>query len=891
MGMIARGPFPHGWVPDADAVDAPPGSLLRADNMILDEEDILSCRLGSSKINGSPFADTDIHSLHTQSLNGVRYRMAGAGAKVYANGSALSPTFANSGDIQFGTHMGQIFMARSTSRHKYDGTTVRNWGILMTGAAAAGVVPSAGGSNNTDVFISGDSGESPAIAAEVGSVGFTDDRGGSANSALDVTPDANGQAIITKTFAGDTDFTVLGSSNIPATDDSVVSLWAYFPDPSKIFQISLQISINGATIWSDVYATIWFIGDMAARGEVIAGWNKLTVRRGDMVRGGPGTAGKDWSTVRMVRVVIQGAVEDPGNTYIDEVVISGGTGSLLNGDYEFIYVYVRDDGSYIANSGPSPATNPIHFDSAAAAITVPADASRDTQINQIWIFRRGETLDDWYRTVVYSGSITTGTIAITDSTSDQDALEDGILLDDDVIPVPSNIIGIEGPYYDRLFVLTATTLYPSRRLRPDNFADEQAIRVAGPDETALWVKKAHGGLYIGTTKEIYRLDGTGAELPDGVMDFTLTPVNIDNPPRNEAVAQEGSLLCYPAADGWRAFTGAGSRLLSGRTSLLYQGRTRHGVSPANLATGRFRAAICKSQLVATTPEGASTTTTTVLYRYSFIRDRWYRHVYPYSFRSIFREPDGTLIAGDNAGFVYELDEGTDDATTAIPIVIWTPRDSDGNGFAPKVSSSFVVNIDSGGVTFTGTFHANEDATTVQTITGSSTGLSPQSFNLSDLAIWRQLQLRLTASANAGFRLSRYILNYLALPVGVKVWDSGPMDLGRQDLVWVRRVRLKVRAAGTLTITPYFDDVEFDAVTIDPSEHSLGGDVTDDQTDKVTIFDVPVGRGYFGTVPRIKVESDSDFHPFWVEFQFRRTAEQSEKPDVRVMSGLGGEAVA
>lgn len=880
MGMLARGPFPLGWTPDADAVDAPPGSLLRMDNLTLDEHNILSLRMGSSRINTLPFTDTDIHSLHTQNLSGTRYRMAGATNKVYANGAALSPTFDGTGDISFGTHMGQIFMARGTSRYKFDGVTVRNWGILMTGTQPT-VAATLGGSNNSTAMISGDSGESPAVAAEEGSIGgFTDDRLGNPNGAIIIDPDASigGRAVITKTWPSDQNFNSLGSGAVPATDDSIISLWIYITDPTQFFQISLQISVNGPTIWSDSYSTIWFISEMAQAGQFVSGWNQLTVRRGDMVRSGS-TAGKDWSTVRMIRIVIQGHVLDPGQVYLDDLKMAGGTGSLLNGDYQFAYVYVRDSGSYIAYSAPSAFSEPHHFDSQAAAITIPADGARDTQINQIWIFRRGEKLDDWYRTVVYSGAIGTGIISITDSTSDQEALDAGIIMDLDVIPVPNDIIGIEGPYYDRLFVLTQTTLYPSRRLKPDNFAAEQAIRVAGPDEIALWVKKAHGGLYIGTTKDIYRLDGTGAEYPDGAMDFTFNGLNIDHPPRNEAVAQEGSLLCYLAAAGWRAFTGAGSQELVGKTSLLYQQRDRHGISAVNTISGRFRAAICKGQLVAVTPEG-SELNSNILYRHIFNKDQWYRHPYRHVMRSIFREPDGTLIAGDNEGTVWKLDDGFNgDDDVDIPVALWTPRDGDGNGYVPKVSSSLVLNVDTNGHVMRVVLYADEVPDIVQEMVGTSLGITPLAYNVSDLEIWRQMQIQIEGNFS-NFRLSGFVLNYLALPMGIKAWDSGPMDIGRQDIVWARRVTMKVRAAANLVVTPFFDGIEFETVTIVPTSAELN---------RVTILDVPIERGFFGRVPRFKIESDLDFHPYWVEFQVRRTTQHSEKPDIRVSCNLGGEA--
>jgi len=888
--MLTRGPFPLGWTPDADAVNAPAGSLLRADNTILDELNILSLRRGSAKINDDPLADLDVHSLHTQALNGVRYRMVGAGAHVYSNGTMLPQLMDGDGDIPFGTHMGQIFYGRGTSKYKYDGTDVLNWGIRQTGGAPT-AAPGVGGTTNSTELISGDSTESPAIVMEIDDgtgPTYTEDRNGVANAALAMNVNAGGQAIATKNWATDQDLTILGSGLFPATDDSVVSFWAYFPDPTKVFQISLQIGVNGPTIWSDVFASIWFIADMAAEGKVVAGWNQLTVRRGDMVRGGPGTAGQGWNTVRMIRVVMQANVADPGQLAFDNLKISGtSVGSPLSGAYEWAYAYYRDNGSYLAYSALSASSGFFQIDATSAGITIPVDINRDSQVNQIWVFRRGgELVDGWYRTAVYAPgtSVGTGAITISDTLSDQDALELNILADEDTDLPPDNIIGIEGPYYDRLFVLTATHLYPSRRLSPDNFAVTQVIRIAGPDEHALWVKKAFGGLYIGTTKDIYRIDGTGAELPDGTVEFDKTPLNIDNPPISEGVAQEGSLLVYLASDGWRAFTGAGSQPLVGSTSMLYQGQTRHGVEPVNVTAGRFRAAIAKSQMVAITPEGADGISSRVLYRYNFKSSLWYRHTYAPSFRSIFREPDGTLIAGDDAGYVRVLDVGTDDDSgSLIPVTVWTSRDDSGDGIAPKQASNLTINIDSGSLPFSIGIHTDDDGSLGMSIDGQTASMGPVAFDVSSLSLFKQVQLRITGSFTR-FRLAGFVLNFLALPRGVKVWDSGPLDLGTQDLIWARRIKLKVRASQDLIITPYFDGNAFETLTI-----AINGDL--DNQNRITVVEAPAPRGYFGRTPRFVIRSSEDFYPYWVELLPRLTAASTEKNPVRMSAGLGGEGAA
>ena len=83
MGVLARTNFGRGWMPDADAIAAPPDALLRMDNCILDELGVVALRKGSAPINDTPFADRDVHSLYTAILDGIRVRFAGAGNYIY----------------------------------------------------------------------------------------------------------------------------------------------------------------------------------------------------------------------------------------------------------------------------------------------------------------------------------------------------------------------------------------------------------------------------------------------------------------------------------------------------------------------------------------------------------------------------------------------------------------------------------------------------------------------------------------------------------------------------------------------------------------------------------------------------------------------------------------
>ena len=78
-----------------------------------------------------------------------------------------------------------------------------------------------------------------------------------------------------------------------------------------------------------------------------------------------------------------------------------------------------------------------------------------------------------------------------------------------------------------------------------SFATGQAIRVTGADERPLWVRKALGGLYIGTTKDVYWLDGTGAERRRGdvgIKDGRVVAIRADGGMEQLGLAKGGAWI-------------------------------------------------------------------------------------------------------------------------------------------------------------------------------------------------------------------------------------------------------------------------------------------------------------------------------------------------------------
>lgn len=251
--------FDLGWMPDADAINAPPNALLRADNLTLDELGIVSLRQGATKVNaGLPLSELDIHSLFTIFRNGSRVRYAGAGNKVFRQSTLdIGVTMTGSGDISFGSNLGQVFFARGTSKYKDDGTTVRNWGISMTGGA-----PSVSGPivSDTKEYASWDATETATHTVDedngAGLV-YAEDHLEVPDGAFTGQPEiGSGRLVITRNFGAPFDYTVLDGGR-DASDEDVIKFWMFVSNPNVVEKTTLQIDVNGGTFTLDYFIKEW----------------------------------------------------------------------------------------------------------------------------------------------------------------------------------------------------------------------------------------------------------------------------------------------------------------------------------------------------------------------------------------------------------------------------------------------------------------------------------------------------------------------------------------------------------------------------------------------------------------------------------------------------------
>jgi hypothetical protein len=908
MPNLFRKASGYRWAPDADATNAPEGSLLRADNTVPSETGARAVRKGSAIIY-SGLQDQRVHSLYAPTLQDTVYRIAGVDDQVYRDGVTFGTEFDGSGDIAFGDDSYQLFAARGKTKKKFDGTHFHEWGIAAPQYPATLTAVAA----ITTTVASFDSTEDPAFTINEGTGAFVDSYAAVANGALSLTPSATtGRATASKKFTSDQDYLDISGSSGGSTD--LFDFRAWMQEPQKVNKITVMFGLGtGADPFVDDYyyfdwnikengtVDIKDVASISAAAVNIANtkmlsvlspsevtsikspaeaaavmkrigrssgpsstqrvdaqenspaWGHLAATRGQFIRVG-GTAGRDWKTVRGFKVVYTGVPKATEKAYFDDAIWSGGGDRALTGTYRVGYCFARQfkdaqtNEIYTELSPMSPISSDVVLNQQTLKITIGATAlsAKDPQVDQTWIYIHGGFLDTYYRFLVTSATVNLGMtideltnpagsnfnspeersrlashgftyapgygaqssdLIVTVDKSETDALIENETYTPGMVGPPDNIIAIAGPWNSRMFVLTEDGyLYASSQRAPSSFSLYHCVDIRRYG-IPYWMLGVGGNIYVGCSEDILRISGTGDEEAGTVFaDIYAEPTNNANPPVDGAVQTDGNAIIYRAADGLMSFTGASSTPMpESGTGLLWRGYSRHGVEHLNTTTGRFRMALDNHDVYMLATEGTDTDPTS-LWRYDAVYQQWNRFTYPVTFLSLWREPDGSLLAGTTTGEIYELEVGNSDNGTAIPVNIITPIDDGDATFSRKDSSDIQLHCYTAGVS--GTIGLLKDGGSVSALDIPFTATTPGVFRADATALgaFLRMQLRISGSFNE-FLLHSFNVTYRQRPQQVMVLDTGhliPPNNG--DLAWVVESEIDCISPVDLTLTVYKDDV-------------------------------------------------------------------------------------
>ena len=385
-------------------------------------------------------------------------------------------------------------------------------------------------------------------------------------------------------------------------------------------------------------------------------WGHLSVTRGQFKRSGK-TSGRSWKTVRGFKIVYSVVPGSQDSIYVDDAIWTGGGSRSLTGTFKVGYRYARrlldENGAeiYTELSPMSPISDDIILAQQTLQVTIPASAltAKDAQVDTIWVYLYGGWLDTYYRVAITSaapsGGMTIEDLSARrsgstdfdqkeersrlaslgfsypeDSSSSDDltvsifkseleALSDNEPFEPGSVGPPNNIIGIAGPWRKRMFALTSEGwLYISSGKRPSSFSVYHTIDLRRYG-TPYWVIYAGEHIFVGTSKDIIRIEGSGNIDPDTGVLLDLYPreMGVGNPPVDESAGTDGSSILYRSGDGPMLFGGVVAQPIPfAGTSFLWKGRSRHGVSELDTKNGRFRFEVDNHNLYMLAPEGEAT---------------------------------------------------------------------------------------------------------------------------------------------------------------------------------------------------------------------------------------------------------------------------------------------
>jgi hypothetical protein len=599
--------FSGGWTPSDDPINGRPNGLLQMDNLELDKNGALTL-IGGTQIVQSGFP-ANAHTMYSRYISGIRHDyVALVNGDVWRDGAQIL----SGGDSQnaaFDTAYNFTIICSGSKRVKDSGSAVVNLGILPP--TLSPTITSS--QSNAPWQVVGPYMSS--ISQVWGSSSF-----GSYYVQI-VTDSSTGTGGIQTDPGSLHDCTILSSvaGSGTATDDDFIVLSGYIANP---YGVSLQFDVLlvnppplGAQV-SDYYSYV--VADLAQQAEFdsVTGVFTLRMKRSDFYKQGGGSY--DWSTVWGFKVwvdlhrISSEAINIWSFTGQSSFVIQGGSIAQF-GTYEYVQMNVNNTGSYLAKSILGPISKPRDLFGLCGLISAQDPAGVDPQCNEAWIFRRGGTLEQWYRVMVLNSS--TGYTNKYDTFSDSQAQAVNITVNLNLVSIASitdKIFDIVGPIQGRWYYFTTNFMYPSDQNNPDLVDTSRSLRTCGSaSEMHMWARGISASVVIiGTTVDMYLLTGTFTTFPDGSIDIYYQDLNVKYPPITYDAVAYGGAVYYLANDGWRMImaTSFGTTyanqnnqlIVAPNTDRLYRNESCYGYAGINLkippGTLRFPVIVAKNKL-------------------------------------------------------------------------------------------------------------------------------------------------------------------------------------------------------------------------------------------------------------------------------------------------------
>lgn len=569
-------------------------------------------------------------------------------------------------------------------------------------------------------------------------------------------------------------------------------------------------------------------GGSTSRAAFLAAWNYVLAFSGNLRKRDDGT-----NTANLGQVKPSAA----------PTVISAGAGNL-RGTYEYVQINVFLNGAYIARSGRGPISTSLVLNNENATVTAQAPTS---PANEVWIFRRGGTLDQFYRVKRLTSAYTT---PFTDSMIDDEAYDEGITLSLTALSVnstdlPDAILGAAGPINGRMILCTATHIHITEANSPETYIPGQSFPISASgtgSEIFQWViQVGDNTVLIGTSENIYNLEGTFYTLPDGKLDIFLHPFGVADPPISIDVTKFNTNgIIYMSKSGYRAMSSSGEDLgLIGfqNVSRLYRGETcyDYGGIPIYITPAyRYSVAVSNNKMFVRVPtivdEDAGNPFDYRMDIYDFTRQSW-RTLPP----ATYEPPLFLATQEDGAVFGFFDDEKRlklidnpfrktlhNNTSTKQTVTILTPFHDNGKPRNRKTPYTLKFKVNTGGDNCAAAIFLNDDLDTPILLGNINTSVLTEKFiDISeageDIGIFKNIAFRFIGTM-ADFQLNDISVEYELHPPQV-TFVSGfiPQTSNKFNKRRARSWPIVIDTlASPVTFTPIVDGVAKTALSISNS---------------------------------------------------------------------------
>jgi hypothetical protein len=270
------------------------------------------------------------------------------------------------------------------------------------------------------------------------------------------------------------------------------------------------------------------------------------------------------------------------------------------------------------------------------------------------------------------------------------------------------------------------------------------------------------------------------------------------------------------------------------------------------------------------PEGDSTSSTNVIWRFT-PSGSWERTVYPNAFRSIHREPNGDLIAGDTSGNVWLLENGSQDNGANINVEIRTPVDDGGEPLNRKDAFDLQFHADTGDLPALINVYLDSSTIAAATFTATTSNASVYRFNASRLGTFLRAQVKITGNFHR-FVMQAFNLTYRKRPQQVMYIDTGAISAAEPGrFSWLRQVEVDCISPADLKLLIYIDDVLVETlpITVLPNRRHN--------------YRVSLPRGVKGSRPRLVIQTTASdaagnvgFEPYAVRIKTANSGNESDR---------------